>query len=120
MKGKTLSVIFAVFAVSIMASSAVAVGFATTSFTATTTSASNSISADYFTAGIYNSDQTTVPTKLIDQELHYTSSGGVYTISSKNIGKVGICIKIDATNHTPSSYSVTGTWSVTNGSGIHK
>ena len=53
MKGKILQTIFAISAVLIIAAPASAVGFATTGYTAATTSVANSVTAEYFTVNLY-------------------------------------------------------------------
>ena len=107
---------FAISVAALMSVQAMAVGFASVSRSAATTVVSdNDASVDYFLAGLYEADGTTPVTYLINGEYNYVSSGGVYTVNESNVGKEGIQLIIDDSNHVSSTYTVTGSWSVTGG-----
>ena len=93
-------------AVIILLSSSVQIGFATTEYTATTTSASSTISAGYFTTGLYIYDTTgetynpVSASALNSGTVSITSSGDTKTIAngSYKISVDNLYMKITETN----------------------
>ena len=99
---------------------ATAVGFASDDqvYTATSINSENTLTTDYFTAGIYEADGTTPVSKVIDGSFHYSAAtGGGYHVSCTDAGRTGILLIAETSYHiqTGSSYTITGTWAVTGG-----
>ena len=114
MKGKTFGMIIALFAVFVMASPAVAVGFATVSYSASTISASNTITAEYAIIEYYKFNSGTDYSLVTGHAfshgcLQYNESGSGnnkrYTIAAINdlvVSIPNLNLKIDKTG----SYSL--------------
>ncbi len=81
---KSLPIIFAIAAVAIMVAPAVNVGYAT-AYTATTTSIGNSITTDYFTAGLYTYRGSDQPDFIMD---YSNSDFTPVTVAAFNQGRV--------------------------------
>ena len=113
-----LAIAFAITVLALMAVQPIAMGFATaSSYTATTATTNNNVSADYFIAGIYESNGVTPVNNLIEGSFYYVESNGGFSVKEFNVGKSGIQLILDVSNHTMvgNTYTVTGNWTATSG-----
>lgn len=115
-RNHSLLLALAIASVAIMVAQPMAIGFASASYSATTVNTGNTISADYFIAGLYESDGVTPADNLITGTFNYATVSGGYAVNATDAGTEGVRIISNTGQHTGAgSYTISGSWTVDSG-----